>query len=271
MAGSAALVLSESSGGVATVTLNRPEKLNALSRELIAELETALDAAARDDAVRCIVLAGAGRAFCAGADLGGGGQQRGLRDRWDNYERVNARQFSLWQIDKPIIAAVHGYCLGRGLETALWCDVVIASEDARLGQPEIREASVVSSIIPWLIGMQKAKMLMLSGDAITAAEAERIGLIAQCVPEGQALPAARKLAQRISHLPAPAARAVKRMVNSVYESQGIRSVQAGGALLSSMFAAMTAEETETAWLEDIRRDQGLKGYIQARDAPFKDE
>jgi enoyl-CoA hydratase/carnithine racemase len=153
---------------------------------------------------------------------------------------------------------------------ALWCDLVIASEDARIGEPEIRDGSYVASIIPWLIGMQQAKLFLLSGDTLSGREAERIGLIAQCVPEGQALSESLTLARKIAHLPVPTVRTLKRMVNAVYEAQGLRTVQATGTLMSTVLMGLTADERGTAWLEDIRREHGLKAYLEARDAPFKD-
>ncbi len=264
------LVLYAVEDGVATITLNRPDKLNALSRPLYAELEAALHAADAADAVRVIVLTGAGRAFSAGADLSAGGLGRGPKARWESYEGNNARQFLLWAIKKPVLAAVHGWCLGRGSELALWCDVVIASEDARIGQPEIRDGSIVATIIPWVIGMQRAKLFMWLGQPLPAREAERIGLVAKVVPEGEALAETVRLARMIAHLPPVAAQAVKRLVNGVYEQQGIREAQASGALLAAVVAGLTPAERGSEELDRIREEQGLKAYLQARDAPFRD-
>jgi enoyl-CoA hydratase/carnithine racemase len=264
------LVLCEVADGVATVTLNRPEKLNALSGPLEEQLDAILARLERDDEVRSVVITGAGRAFSAGADLGGPGGSRGPKARWDMFEAHMERQYRVWSLNKPVIAAVHGYCLGRGCELALWCDLVIASEDARIGEPEIRDGSYVASIIPWLIGMQQAKLFMLSGDMLSGREAERIGLVAKCVPEGQALAESLKLARKIAHLPVPTVRALKRMVNAVYEAQGLRTVQGASTLMSTVLMGLTPEERGTAWLEDIRREHGLRAYLEARDAPFKE-
>jgi enoyl-CoA hydratase len=264
------LVLYEVDDGVATVTLNRPDKLNALSRPLNAELERIMREADADEAVRVVVLTGAGRAFSAGADLSQGGLGRGPKARWETFETNNARQFALWRMQKPVLAAVHGWCLGRGCELALWCDVVIASEDARIGQPEIRDGSIVATIIPWVIGMQRAKLFMWLGQPLPAREAERIGLVARVVPEGAALAETLRLAHMIAHLPPVAAQAVKRMVNGVYEQQGIHQTQANGALLASVVAGLTPAERGTEEIERIREEQGLKAYLQARDAPFRE-
>jgi enoyl-CoA hydratase/carnithine racemase len=265
------LVLYAVEDAVATITLNRPEKLNALTRPLYVALEAALREAEADDAVRAIVLTGAGRAFSAGADLSGpGGLGRAAKDRWANFEANNARQFMLWNLQKPLLGAVHGWCLGRGCELALWCDVVIASEDARIGQPEIRDGSIVASIIPWLIGMQRAKLFMWLGQPLPAAEAERIGLIARVVPEGQALAEAQRVARMIAHLPPVAAQTVKRMVNGIYEQQGIHQALGNGALLATIVANLPSAERGSEELDRIRAEQGLKAYLQARDAPFRE-
>ena len=176
----------------------------------------------------------------------------------------------MWDCKKVLIAAVHGHCLGRGLELALWCDIVVASEDAKLGQPEVREGWVVQSMVPWLIGAQQAKLFMLSGDTLSAVEANRLGLVARVVPAGQAQSAAVALAKRLSHVPPVAARAVKRMVNGVYDMQGIRPQQAEGIAVAAFTSHLTAEEKGTTELERIRREEGFKASIKFRDDPFKE-
>ena len=211
------LVLYDCADGVATITLNRPEKLNAMNRALYAELDAILARLAQDDTVKAVVLTGAGKAFTAGADLSAASAD-GLKGRWESYERTSARQFSLWDLNKPVIAAIHGYAIGRGLELALWCDIIIASEDAQIGQPEVRDGSFIANMLPWLLGMQRAKLFMMTGDILSGREAEAIGLVAKCVPAGQDVAAALKLARRLAHLPVPTARAVKRSVNAVYEA-----------------------------------------------------
>lgn len=262
------LVLYETEERVATITLNRPQKLNALNRELYAQLDAALTKAESDPHIRVLILSAAGRAFSAGADLDGESAQ-GVLARWEQYETVNRRQFRLWESEKITIAAVHGYCLGRGLELALWCDIVLAAEDAQFGQPEVRDGSFVSSMVPWLLGPQQAKLFMLTGDRIPAVEAATYGLVARVVPVGQALAEARKLGQRLSHVPAVTAGAVKRLINSTYSQQGLRSAQSMGTLFSALISSMSAAEKGIEDLERIRQEQGLKAYLEARDAPFK--
>ena len=261
-------VLVEVEAGVAVVTLNRPEKLNALNAALWAELDHRLEELGANDAVRAVVLTGAGRAFCAGADLSGGDGRRSATQILESYEEIAKRQLRLWNLPQPVVAAVHGYCLGRGMELALWCDIVVASADARFGEPEIRDGSFVASVIPWLTNPQRAKLLMLTGDTITAQQASAMGLVADVVPEGGALTAAKQLAGRLAHLPSAAARAVKRYVGAVQELQGLVAAQKYGSALAAIMRSLTAEELGIEELVRIRETQGLRAYLAARDAPF---
>ena len=262
------LVLVEVEAGVAVVTLNRPAKLNALNAGLWAELDRRLEELGASDAVRAVVLTGAGRAFCAGADLSGGDGRRSATRILESYEETAKRQLRLWNLPQPVVAAVHGYCLGRGMELALWCDIVVASADARFGEPEIRDGSFVASVIPWLTNPQRAKLLMLTGDTITAHQASAMGLVADVVPEGGALTAAKQLAGRLAHLPNGAARAVKRYVGAVQEMQGLLAAQKYGSALAAIMRSLTAEDLGIEELVRIREAQGLRAYLAARDAPF---
>jgi len=176
----------------------------------------------------------------------------------------------MWDSKKLLVAGVHGHCLGRGLELALWCDIVVASQDARIGQPEVREGWVVQSMVPWLTGPQQAKLFMLSGDIISAGEAHRLGLVARVVPSGEAATAAIALAKRLSHVPAVAARAVKRMINGLYDLKGIRTQQAEGIAVGAFTSHLSPVEKGTSELARIRREQGLKASLKFRDDPFKE-
>jgi enoyl-CoA hydratase len=266
----ARLVLYEKTEKVASITLNRPEKLNTLDERVYAELDAALIQAERDANVRAIVIAGAGKCFSAGSYIKGP-RSKGVLEEWEKRDSVSERQFQLWQIPKPIVAAVHGYCIGRGLELALWCDIVIAAEDARLGQPEVRSGSFVATIVPWLIGPQQAKLFMLSGDLISAREAERLGLVTRVVPTGEAQREAVKLAHRLSHVPPVTARSIKRWISTIYEERGIRSMQELGTRVSSLLKFLTPSESDTEELARIRSEKGLKAFLEARDRPFKSD
>src|SRR5262249_25688746 len=144
------------------------------------------------------------------------------------------------------------------------------SQDARIGQPEVREGWVVQSMVPWLTGPQQAKLFMLSGDIISAGEAHRLGVVARVVPPGEAATAAIALAKRLSHVPAVAARAVKRMVNGLYDLKGIRTQQAEGIAVGAFTSHLSPVEKGTSELARIRKEQGLKASLKFRDDPFKE-
>ena len=180
------LVLSERRGAVALLTLNRPDKLNAINEPMIEALDAALDAAEADDAVRAIVVAGSGRAFSAGFDLDNG-PASGKPDPAD-VRRTLEKDFRiimrLWDSPKPTVAAVHGYCLGSSLELAVACDLTVAAEDCRFGEPEVKFGSgIVALLLPWLAGPKAAKYLLLTGeDRASAAEMQAMGLVNRVVP-----------------------------------------------------------------------------------------
>lgn len=264
----AELVRREVDGAVGIVTLNRPDKLNAINAELRAALDRALDEVAGDPRVRVVVLTGAGRAFCAGADLGGGTDPDPLA-ALRNYEDGAARQLRLRDLEQPVIAAVHGYCLGRGMELALWCDLVVASTDAMFGEPEIRDGSFVASILPWLVGAQQAKLIMLTGDRVGAERAHALGLVAELAEPGAAFETAMALARRIAHVPAAAATAVKRYVNAAQDGVGLPAMQRQGSTTSTFLHTVPPEALGIGHLVRIRQEQGLKAYLAARDEPFE--
>jgi enoyl-CoA hydratase/carnithine racemase len=269
------LVLFEKLGAVARITLNRPEKLNALSGELLGELSACLEQARNDDEVRAVILTGAGRAFSAGADLGGPRRPDGrtLDEWWSRLQESQDRQMSIRDFPKPIIAAVNGHCLGRGLELALWCDIVLASVDATFGEPAIRHGSAVASMAAWLANPQQAKLLLLTGDTISAREAYEIGLVARVVPADRLQPEAERLARRIARVPPFAVRYARQMVNAMHDARGFRLAMDQGHKLEvlSHFRIPEAENAEGVNLDRLRRESGLKAYLEARDRPFEDD
>lgn len=194
-------ILYEKVGGVAKITINRPEVRNALNMDTRRELRTALEDAGKDNSVRVVVITGAGdRAFCAGADL------RELID----LTPLKARQYlrlsravtnAIEDMEKPVISAVKGYALGGGCELALACDIVIAEETARFGQPEVRVGIIpgggATQRLPRAVGLKKAKELILTGDLISAAEAERIGLVNKVVPVDRLEEAVEELVEKL--------------------------------------------------------------------------
>ena len=193
---------------VAVVTLNRPEKLNAMNSELIEDLYAALDEVDAENAIRVVILTGAGRGFCAGADLGGYGEVPGaaglgpIPHNLHHQQRIAGLIPRLRRVRKPVIAAVNGPAAGGGFALALGSDVRIASDSARFNAAFVRIGLSgcdigVSWLLPRLVGAARAHLLMLTGRLIDAAEAERIGLVAEVVPGEELLPAALRLADEI--------------------------------------------------------------------------
>jgi enoyl-CoA hydratase len=262
------LVLSERRGAVALLTLNRPDKLNAINVPMIEALDAALDEAEANEAVRAILLAGSGRAFSAGFDL-----DMGLGDGKpapDAVRRALERDFAiivrLWDSPKPTVAAVHGYCLGSAMELALACDLTIASDECRFGEPEVKFGSgIVAMLLPWLIGPKQAKYLLLTGeDRVSAAEAQTLGLVNRVVPPPRLLDEALALAQRIAANDAHAVRLTKRAINRSLDIGGMR--QAMRHALEIDVAIETAETAESREFNEILKREGAKAAIAWRSA-----
>lgn len=264
------LVLYKRVDNVAVITLNRPEKRNALSHAALLQLDAAFEKANSDDEVRAIVLEGEGKSFCAGADLSGDGERMKGVKMLENFENHHARYFRFWDSRKVTVCAVQGHALGRGLEIALCADIIIAEEDAKIGQPEVREGFVIWSVVPWLVNPQKAKLFMISGDMVDGHEAEKMGLVGKVVPSGTAREAALKTAKRLSHIPALASASIKKMINGTYESMGFRAQQEAGTHVTALISSFTPEEKGIAELVRIRQEQGLKASLRYRDAPFEE-
>jgi enoyl-CoA hydratase len=265
----AALVRTVATPWGVRIVLDRPAKLNALSGPLIAELLAALDAAVADPAVRVIVLEGAGRAFSSGYDLGEeveGGVDGPVQWRALLAADV-AATLRILDCPKPVIAQVHGYALAGGLEIAMACDLIVAAEGARLGEPEIRYGSApVTLLMPYLIGQKKTRELLLTGDLIDAVEAERIGLVNRVVPAERLAAEVDALADRLARTPPEVMSLTKLMLNRAMDAAGFRAaVEAGLDLGAIINAADTPEQRE--WDEIVRRD-GLKAALAWRDRRY---
>ena len=268
MADEPVLLTTPTSWGV-RLTLNRPAKLNALSAELVAALDAAIVAAGADPDVRVIAIEGSGRAFSAGYDLteeaesGIGGP---VQWRAALAADVDAT-LRILDCEKPVIAQIHGYALAGGLELAMACDLVVAAEGTRLGEPEIRYGSApVTLLMPYLIGQKKTRELLLTGDLIDAAEAERIGLVNRVVPADRLAAEVDALADRLARTPPEVMGPTKRMLNRAMDAAGFRlAVEAGLDLGAIVNAADTPEQRE--WDEIVRRD-GLKAALAWRDRRY---
>jgi enoyl-CoA hydratase len=260
------LVLSERRGPIAILTLNRPDKLNAVNVPMIEALDATLDAAEAEEAVRAIVLSGAGRAFSAGFDLDMGlGEGKphpaAVRRALENDFRIITR---LWDSPKPTIAAVHGYCLGSAMELALACDLTVAAEDCRFGEPEVKFGSgIVALLLPWLAGPKAAKYLLLTGeDRVTAEEMLAMGLVNRVVPAASLLDEALVLAGRIAANDAFAVRMTKKAINRSLDIGGMR--QAMRAALELDVLIETSESAESREFNEILKRDGAKAAIAWR-------
>ncbi|MBO0757582.1 MAG: enoyl-CoA hydratase [Bradyrhizobiaceae bacterium] len=240
----------ETRGRVGIVRLNRPQALNALNADLIAELSAAIDAFEADDQIGCILITGSDRAFAAGADI------REMADksfmnafmedfagRWDRVAHVR----------KPVVAAVAGFALGGGCELAMQCDVIIAADNAKFGQPEIK-LGVIPGIggtqrLTRAIGKAKAMDLILTGRMMDAQEAERAGLVARVVPAAELLVEAMKVAETIASMSLPALMVAKESVNRAFETSLAEGVRFERRVFHSLFATEDQKEGMAAFVE----------------------
>ena len=263
------LVLYERRGPAAWLTLNRPDKLNALSYELVRQLRAAIRRATDDDEVKVAVLTGAGRAFSAGFDLSEEAASR--VEGAEPWRRILADDveltLELWSLPKPTIAAVHGWCLAGGCDLAMACDLIVATEDARFGEPEIRYGSgPVTLLMPFLLGQKKTNELLFTGDMIDAAAAERAGLVNRVVPDEQVEAEVESLIKKIAPTPLPVLRLTKIALNRAYEAMGLQEAVKMNLDLSSLLnAADTPEQRE---FMDIVKSQGLRAALAWRDTRY---
>ncbi len=264
-------ILYERRGPVAKITLNRPEVLNALSVGLIREVHLAFDRLEADDEVRAVVLMGAGRAFSAGYDLKESGRQpvQGVVAWRQRLERDVRFTLRVWDCPKPVIAAVHGYCLAGACDLAMMCDLTIAAAGTFFGEPEIRFGSgVVTLIMPWVIGMKKTRELLYTGfDRLTAEEALALGLVNRVVPPERLETEALALGEEIARNDPEAIKLTKIAVNRTYERMGIKDALAMNLELDTIMEA--AETPMRREFNRIRDEQGLRAAIAWRDARFR--
>lgn len=267
------LVLYRAEGPLAWITLNRPDKLNAINAAMIAELNHALNAAEADDAVRVILLTGEGRAFSAGFDLDMGlGEEPGAAPDHDELKALMRRELRndfdiimrFWDCPKPTIAAVHTYCLGSAMEMAVACDITLAATGCRFGAPEVKFGSgIVALLLPWLCGPKKAKEWLLTGnDRVSSEEAEAWGLVNRVVPAEQLIEAARALALEIAANDQLAVQLTKQAINRGMETAGMRR-----ALLDALETDVEIESTETAEsrkFNEILKNEGTRAAIAWR-------
>lgn len=277
-------ILYEVDRGRARITLNRPEKLNALSLELQTELNTALWEADNDTSVHAVILRGNGRAFSAGYDLTPLARRRsdgptdtsytavyrGGRtfddDAWQ-LERAQRLRMAIFDMHKPVVAQVHGYCLAGGTDVALLCDIIVAADDAVIGFPPARAMGALPNNM-WLYncGPQWAKRLFLTGDTITGAEAAKIGLVLKSVPAGLLEGEVEGLVDRMAMIDTELLSANKRIVNLGLELMGARTMQR----IASENDARAHLAPSVREFGRIASEEGLKAALQWRDGKFGD-
>jgi enoyl-CoA hydratase len=266
---------------IATITLNRPERLNTIVPPMPEELEAAVHAAIADPQVKVIVLRGAGRAFCAGFDLGGGFHHwdEGLTTdgKWDpgkDFAMATSQALgpvpkfmSLWRSPKPVIAQVHGWCVGGGSDMALCADLVIASEDARIGTSYSRMwGCYLTGMWLYRLGLTKAKEYSLTGKPLSGSEAVEAGLINGAVPFERLEAEVAERARQLAAIPLSQLSAMKLIVNQAYENMGLASTQFLGPILDGL---MRNTPDADRFIELAERE-GVHSAVTLRDGPFGD-
>jgi enoyl-CoA hydratase len=266
------VVLLERRGPAAWITLNRPDKLNAMNGQLVRELSDRLHEVEEDESIKVAVLTGAGRAFSAGYDLSeeAADHIEGA-DAWRSVLAVDVDlAMQLWSLSRPTIAAVRGWCLAGACELAMACDMIVAADDARFGEPEIRYGSgPVALIMPFVLGQKKTNELLFTGDAIDAADALRLGLVNRVVPGAELESAVEDLVRKIAPTPLAVLKLTKLALIRAYEAMGLRSAVASNLDLSAILNA--AETPEQKEFDRIVASEGLKAALKWRDSRYHEE
>ena len=274
-------ILYSAADRIATITLNRPEHLNTIIPPMPDEVQAAVHQAVRDPGVSVIVIRGAGRSFCAGYDFGGGfhhwDDQVATDGQWDPgrdfvFATADAisptRQFmSVWRSPKPVIAQVHGYCVGGGSDFALCADLVIASDDAVIGTPYSRMwGCYLSGMWLYRLGLAKAKEFALTGKPLNGVQAAAAGLINRSVPFAELEATVAEQARQLASIPLSQLSAMKLVVNHAYENMGISSTQTLGPILDGLMR----NTPDAKRFIEIAEHEGVRAVITERDGPFGD-
>lgn len=266
---------------VATITLNRPEQLNTIVPPMPDEIERAVGLAERDPAVKVIVLRGAGRAFSAGYDFGDGfghwGEAMNTDGRWDpgkDFAMVTAREtaptskfMAIWRASKPVIAQVHGWCVGGASDYALCADLVIASDDAVIGTPYARLwGAYLSGMWLYRLSLAKVKWHSLTGEPLTGTEAAAVELINESVPFAQLEARVAQVAAKLARIPLSQLQAQKLIVNQAYENMGLASTQTLGGVLDGLMR----NTPDALRFIDTAATDGVRAAVEQRDGPWGD-
>lgn len=264
----------ETAGRIARITLNRPERLNAIDEKMPGEIRAAVERANADDAIHVIVLQGAGRGFCSGYDLKAfaeaKGENPGVQSMpWDpmvDYrfmKQCTDDFFSLWRSYKPVICKVHGYAVAGGSDIALCADLVVMAEDAKIGYPPARVWGCPTTAM-WVfrIGAEKAKRMLLTGDLIDGRTAKEMGLVCDAVPAAELDAAVDALANRMAGVPKNQLMMQKLMINQAYENMGLASTQ----MIATLFDGITRHSPEGMWFKAYSEQHGFHEAVRLRDS-----
>ena len=275
-------------GSIAVITLNRPERLNTLTEAMIAGVADGIDEATASKTVRSVIIRGAGRTLTAGYDLTPEGVD-GPEDAWSSpygapspehrpgaWDPVRDHQFmganvkrfmKIWECPKPVLGQIHGWAIGGATDLILCCDLLFMASDAHVGYAPSRIFGTPTTML-WVyrLGLEHAKQFLLSGDAIDAATAYRIGLVSHVCPPGDLSETVEAYARRFEHIPANQLALNKLLINQAFENMGLRTTQ----LLGTLFDGITRHTEEAyRWLESFDT-KGFRQVIAERDAPFGD-
>ena len=267
-------IIYERKGQIAYLTLNRPEKLNAMNAGLMAEFREAMEVVETDTEVRALIITGAGRSFSSGLDIEKTSDSvepsTSTVDAWRTHLQGLVETFmTVWNCSKPVIAAVNGYALGGACELVQVCDIKIASDRAILGEPEIRAGFGPPLLItPYSVNLAHAKELLLTGDTVDAHEAARIGLVNRVVPHDNLMAECEKVAKKICLLPQLGVKLTKESVNRAMEEMGFLLSVKHNLDLMTLFDTSAGPEQEE--FNSIREEKGLRAALDWRDARFKE-
>jgi enoyl-CoA hydratase len=259
---------------IATITLNRPERLNAINDAMPGEIRAAVDAANADEGVHVIVVQGAGAAFCSGYDLkqyaeGDATNSYTQPMPWDpmrDYRGMKANTddfFSIWRSYKPVICKVHGYAVAGGSDIALCADIVIMAEDAKIGYMPARVWGCPTTAM-WVyrLGAEKAKRMLLTGDTVDGKAAKAMGLVYDAVPAAKLDAAVNSLARRMAGVPKNQLMMQKLMINQTYENMGLASTQ----MIATLFDGITRHSPEGVWFKKYAAKHGFHAAVKWRDS-----
>jgi len=255
-------------GPVATITLCRPQKLNALTDELMTELTDALDIVGNDEAVRVVVLTGDGRAFSSGYDISPREAPRTTVQEWRSHFRIGVGAMrKIWDCPKPVIAKVRGACVGGGFDLMFACDLTVAEEQAFFGEPEVKfGGGSMFMLLPWLIGLRHVNELLLTGETLDARRAYELGLVNKVVPAERLDEHVEEMARRMSLMPHGTLVKNKSTIHRAYELMGVSEAFRLGEDVAVL--TLSSREGESLEFDRIAADEGLNSALAWRAARF---